>query len=430
MMMAPTLAAAPPVPHLRAGRSVDPRDFKRIRTRMLLEFCKWDPQVGDVSTLCPFPLILPQSEWREICAAAEAMTRETLAMEERLLGRPDLYAHLGLSRQLRRLMERAPHERLTPAACRVMRFDFHPTPEGWRVSEVNSDVPGGFAEASAFPALVAGHVSTASPAGDPGARYADVLAGVAAEHGGAIALVAAPGYMEDQQVIQGLARRLRERDVPASLTDPQSLEWRGRRAFLGRGPGDAGGTPPGAIVRFYQGEWLAGLRPSVSRHLFVGGETPVANPGCAILSESKRLPLVWEDLAVACPTWKRYLPDTRDSRDVRWTSDDGWLLKTAFCNTGDSVTVRELLPDRIWARRRFDIWSHPCQWVAQRRFSTTPVDTPAGAMFPCLGIYTIDGQACGIYGRLSSTPVVDYSAMDVAVLVERTREENQHNDTQ
>ena len=82
-----TMAAAPSVPCLRAGRSVDPRDFERIRTRMMLEFCKWDPQVGDVSTLCPFPLILPQAEWRKLCVAAEAMTRETLAMEDRLIGR-------------------------------------------------------------------------------------------------------------------------------------------------------------------------------------------------------------------------------------------------------------------------------------------------------------------------------------------------------
>ena len=279
------------MPRLRAGRSVVPY-FARIRTRMMLEFCKADPQVGDVSTLCPFPLILPQSEWREICAAAEAMTRETLAMEDRLLGRPDLYAHLGLSRPLRRLMEHAPHEHLTPAACRVMRFDFHPASEGWRVSEVNSDLPGGFAEASAFPALIAEHVSAASPAGDPGAEYANLLAGVATER--AVRSLSSPlRDMEDQQVIQGLARRLRERDVPTSLTGPQSLEWRGRRAFLKHEPSGArGGTPLAAIVRFYQGEWLAGLRRSVSRrHLFVG-ETPVANPGCAILSESKRLPLV------------------------------------------------------------------------------------------------------------------------------------------
>ena len=35
---------------------------------------------------------------------------------------------------------------------RLMRYDFHPTVGGgWAVSEVNSDVPGGFAEASLMP---------------------------------------------------------------------------------------------------------------------------------------------------------------------------------------------------------------------------------------------------------------------------------------
>src|SRR5699024_9599324 len=36
---------------------------------------------------------------------------------------------------------------------RLMRFDFHPTTQGFKVSEVNSDVPGGFAEASLMPDL-------------------------------------------------------------------------------------------------------------------------------------------------------------------------------------------------------------------------------------------------------------------------------------
>jgi hypothetical protein len=60
----------------------------------------------------------------------------------------------------------------SPAACRIMRFDFHLTSEGWRVSEVNSDVPGGFAEAGASAAMVAENVSLA---GDPAAAYVDTL---------------------------------------------------------------------------------------------------------------------------------------------------------------------------------------------------------------------------------------------------------------
>jgi hypothetical protein len=39
-------------------------------------------------------------------------------------------------------------------------------------------------------------------------------------------------------------------------------------------------------------------------------------------------------------------------------------------------------------------------------------------MYPCIGVFTIAGRACGIYGRLSRSPVVNYTAADVAVLVE------------
>jgi hypothetical protein len=55
--------------------------------------------------------------------------------------------------------------------------------------------------------------------------------------------------------------------------------------------------------------------------------------------------------------------------------------------------------------------------VAQRRFAALPVETPAGPMFPCLGVYTVDGQAAGIYGRLAAKPLIDYAAVDVAILV-------------
>ena len=36
-----------------------------------------------------------------------------------------------------------------------MRFDFHFTRDGWRISEVNSDVPGGLNESSGFERLMA-----------------------------------------------------------------------------------------------------------------------------------------------------------------------------------------------------------------------------------------------------------------------------------
>jgi hypothetical protein len=41
-----------------------------------------------------------------------------------------------------------------------------------------------------------------------------------------------------------------------------------------------------------------------------------------------------------------------------------------------------------------------------------------GARHCCLGVYTIDGRAAGIYGRMAPRPLIDDRAEDVAVLVE------------
>lgn len=65
-----------------------------------------------------------------------------------------------------------------------------------------------------------------------------------------------------------------------------------------------------------------------------------------------------------------------------------------------------------------ELWWRPGKWVVQRRFVTRGIQTPLGEMFPCLGVYVVDGEVAGIYGRLSRGAVVDYAAMDVAVLVE------------
>jgi hypothetical protein len=264
--------------------------------------------------------------------------------------------------------------------------------------------------------MFAEHVGDASPAGDPAQAYADALADIATREGGAVALLSAPGFMEDHQVVANLARLLRRRGAAAYPAQPHHLLWRDGRASLAA----AWHTGPvSAVVRFYQGEWLSRLRDRTGwRHLFAGGVTPVANPGVAILSESKRLPLLWDELGVDVPTWRRYLPETCDPRDVPWRHDESWLLKTAFCNTGDSVTLRTSTPPKQWLKTLFDVCVNPRDWVAQRRFETLPIDTPDGVGFPCVGVYTIDDRACGAYGRISSRPVVRYDATDVAMLID------------
>jgi hypothetical protein len=310
------------------------------------------------------------------------------------------------------LADKAP---LTPPAGRVFRFDFHLTTEGWRISEANSDVPGGYSEASHFTALLARHFPQLRPAGDPGGMWAEALADSAGP-GGVVVLLSAPGLIEDHQVNAFLATTLEEHGCRAHLAKPEQIVWRDRIAYL-EGAWYRG--PAAALVRFYQAEWLVRLQASCEWSRFIrGGRTPVANPGLAAISESKRFPLLWDQLSTSLPTWRALLPETRDPRRAPWEHDEGWLLKTTMCNTGEAVAIRELLDARQWRRiRRAARW-FPSRWVAQRRFQSMPLPTPLGPRHLCVGVYTVNGRAAGAYARLAAKPLIDCTAADAALLLE------------
>ena len=261
------------------------------------------------------------------------------------------------------------------------------------------------------------HYSGTRTAGDPAATWADTIG--AAAVGQNIGLLAATGFMEDQQIMAYLASLLVRRGFTPHLIGPRNLVWKDDRAYL-RSRMHCG--PLGAIVRFYQAEWLAASSPRYWWPMMLfGGRTPVANPAPAVLSESKRFPLVWSEIKTALPTWRALLPETCDPRDAPWARDESWLLKTAICNTGDTVVIRPLLTQNQWRRVRREVRWRPSHWVAQRRFSPTALDTPVGKVYPCFGVYTINGRACGVYGRFSPKPLIDFAAIDVAVLIEEPR---------
>jgi len=398
---------------LRAGPAIEPRTFAGIRRRAVLDGCKWDPQVGDVSTLAPFPLLMRAGVWRRLATWADQLTTETLAAEMEVLEKPQLLDHLGLPRSLCKVLKGAGP--LTSAAARAMRFDFHFTKEGWRISEVNSDVPGGFTESSFFTSMIAAQCPTLRTAGDPAGAWLNAVMRAAGGRG-VVVLLAAPGYMEDQQIMAFLAARLRERGCQACLANPTQIAWRDGAAHL-KTSWHCG--PAGALVRFYQGEWLARLPKRFAwEHFFRGGRTPIANPGVAVISESKRLPLLWDRLRTSMQTWRTLLPETRELREAPWHDDEGWLVKSALSNTGDDVSIRALLTPREWRAVRWAAHLHPGRWLAQRRFESLPIETPVGSMHACVGVYTIDGRAAGAYGRLAHKPVIDYAAVDAALLLE------------
>jgi len=410
--------ARPTVLPLRAGGSIAVSEFATVRRRAVLEGCKWDPQVGDIDTLADFPLILRRVEWTRLASLSEQLAVETLNAELEIVSRATLLDKLGLPRRV--LAALRTNAVLTPAAVRTMRFDFHFTTEGWRISEVNSDVPGGFTEASFFTKMMAQHFPSLCAAGNPANAWADAIAETAGG-AGKVGLLSAPGYMEDHQIMAYLARHLRQRRCETHLANPRQITWRDGHACLDtewfRGSLDV-------VVRFYQGEWLAALPKSCGwRHFFRGSRTPMANPGLAVISESKRFPLVWDQLKMQLPTWQRLLPETRAPQDAPWRKDDSWLIKSAMSNTGDDVCVRALMTERDWRRSRWRVWLQPSQWLAQRRFESIPLETPRGQMHACIGVYTVNGRAVGAYARLAPRPLIDFAAVDVALLVEEDHDE-------
>lgn len=398
---------------LRAEAALDAEVIIKIRRRAALDGCKWDLQVGDVTTLAPFPLVIDRVLWNQLAAKAERLAAEAVAAEMEIVKRPDLFRLLGLPKRLQDLL--AEDVELTPTAGRVIRFDYHLTTDGWKISEANSDVPGGFTEASHFTQLIAEHYPNLQPAGYPAEQWSHELA-MAAGAKGEIGLLSAPGYMEDHQVIAFLAAHLQVHGCRTHLAKPEQLSWQDGVAHLNtrwhRGPLDV-------IVRFYQAEWLSRLPVETGwKRLFRDGRTRVANPLLAVISESKRFPLVWKCLSTSLETWRASLPETRDPRDAPWTKDDDWLVKTAFCNTGDTVSVRQWMRPEDWWQTRMNVHLFPGKWVAQRRFNSVPIPTPIGMRHVCIGIYTVNGRACGAYARLSENPIINFEAVDVALLLE------------
>jgi glutathionylspermidine synthase len=393
----------------RPAAPVEPGAFAAVRRRAIFDCCKWDPQVEDVATLAPFPLLLEPQAWEELAGLAEALAAEAAAAEEELLERPGLHRLLGLPRAVERALAAARRRGASPGVARVVRFDFHWTEGGWRISEANADVPGGFNEASGFARLMAPHYAGAAPAGDP----AEALA-AATPPGAAVALAHATAYADDRQVMVFLAREIAARGRVPVLVAPDHLRWPGGRA---RVEADWFAGEVAAVLRFFPAEWLPNLpRACGWKHFFRGGATPLANPASALLVQSKRFPLVWDRLAARLPTWRALLPPTCDPRDAHGPSED-WVLKPALGRVGDGVGLAGALPPADLARIRRAARRHPRWWAAQRRFAAAPLAVAGEPVYPCVGIFTVAGRAAGAYGRVARRPLVDHLARDVAVLV-------------
>lgn len=396
---------------LRCSRTLTPEEYSELRRRAIFECCKWDVQLGDSPTLAPYALLIEPSEWRFLARLAERLTDEILALEVELIDRADLHGMLGLGTKLRRALR--PPTTSASRHLRVMRFDFHPTGEGWRLSEVNTDVPGGFVEGAGVTKIWAELMVGTDAPGDPAQALCDALERRCTA--GRIALVHATGYSDDRQVMTFLMSRLAQRRFACSLVAPDKIMWKDDLAI-----DSLSAHVFDAIVRFYPAEWLPNLGNCGWRRFFASSRTVLCNPAMALLSQCKRNPLVWSWMSstknmLLC----KYIPETMDPRTMLalGAPADDWVLKPAFGRVGEDIAMPGVTSPARFQLLHRRAAHRPAAWVAQRRFNALSITSSDGPLFPCIGIFTVDGRTAGCYARVSRIALIDACAQDTALLL-------------
>lgn len=398
--------------------SIPEHQYNDYRLDAIFNCYKWDPQFLDHNTIAKHVLLIGEEEHRELEDLAEKLAYETVQAEIMLNENLTLAKPLALPKRIHR--ELTGMKNYQPGShIRLMRFDFHPTTEGrWAVSEVNSDVPGGFAEASLLPKLAAGlfedqHYEYKN--------YGDIIANAIAakvKPGGTIMLIHCTSYSDDRQVMQFLGDQLMARDFTVIYAAADHLRFEHKEAFSIL---DGNEGKIDAIFRFTPLEWLIEIKPKRWSGYF-DTITPSCNHPIAIFAQTKRFPLVWEVLekqGLQFTTWRELLPETHEVADVK--GEEGYIYKPVYGRVGEKISIKEACRGDEYERIMADVKRHPKQYLAQKRFSSKPLVSDEGEQFHvCLGVFCVDGRAGGYYARISKTPRIDSHAADLPVLIERT----------
>jgi len=391
--------------------------YDDYRLEVIFGAYKWDPQVYDTNTISKNILFLSPETADLLGNLAERLAAETMLTEEALSENHKLAARLGIPRSILRGLKLIKGYR-RENHVRLMRFDFHPTDNGWAVSEVNSDVPAGMAEASILPAIALKYGAGGTEGGDVVKSICEAYAPLVPANG-RIAFVHATAFVEDTQMMRCLASAFERRGFEAVYAAPNQIGRQGDRA-VSLVSGTEGGID--GIVRYFPVEWLRNYSGFYKWKGYFTSALPSCNHPIALYSQSKRVPLVWAQLGVPCPTWRELLPETVEPRSVK-RMDKGFIYKPAMGRVGSGITIPEALTAKEYAKYTKAARRFPKHWVAQRRFNSIPLMDGQGEEYHlCLGVFTVNGKRAGFYARTSRLPRVDEKAIDTPVLIDKETE--------
>lgn len=406
-----------------------PRDkYDEYRLTLMFDCYKWDPQFLDHNTVAKYALVITQEEHEKIKELTEKLDKETRMAEMFLNQHLELTKPLALPRKMKKevaLMKNYDPEK----HVRLMRYDFHPTGDGgWAVSEVNSDVPGGFAEGSLMPqaaidVIEAESLNCAENTIERKYSYknfGDNLVSAIQRKvpaGGRVVLVHCTSYSDDRQVMQFLGDKLQGLGFQVIYAAADHLRFKDQKAtsILDGNEGEVD-----AIIRFSPLEWVSDMKPKHWEGYF-DTTTCSCNHPIAIFAQTKRFPFVWDMLeqnGISMATWRELLPETLEVKDAK--GKEGYIYKPVYGRVGEMIGIKEACEADEYKQILREVKLMPKNYLAQKKFISQSLEGENGEQFHvCVGSYTVDGKHAGYYARISDTPRIDSNAADIPVLIER-----------
>lgn len=398
-----------------------PKDqYEEYRLNAIFDCYKWDPQFLDHNTLAKYVLVLKESEYQELVHLTEELDQETLKAEE-FLNRNLKYARkLALPKKIYHELKKMKNYD-SKKHIRLMRYDFHPTrDQGWMISEVNSDVPGGFAEASLLPLLAIKTLRLNNHYYS--INFGEILAKAISKKvkkNGVIMFVHCTSYSDDRQVMQCIGDLMETYGFKSIYGASDHVKFINKEAFSIL---DGYETKIDGIFRFTPLEWLIDVKPKTWSGYF-DTITPSCNHPIAIFAQTKRFPLIWDLLEknnISLENWKRLLPKTVEVKKAK--ENEEYIYKPACGRVGEKISIREACEEDEYKSILKDVKRHPKKYLAQKKFHSKPLKSPDGKYFHvCIGSYTVEGKQAGFYARISEKPRIDSNAADIPVIIERNK---------
>lgn len=391
--------------------------YNEYKLDVMLDCYKWDPQFCDNNTVAKYALVLSEKEHEELKLLTEKLIKETTEAENFLNKNLKYTKALEIPNKFRSDIKSMKNYN-PDKHIRLMRFDFHPTLENkWAVSEVNSDVPGGFAEATLMNRKSLEYLSNENYYA---ISFGDFLADAIKKkvrQGGRIMLVHCTSYSDDRQVMQFFGDKLSGMGYEVIYAAADQLKFENGKAIsiLNNREGEVDG-----IIRFSPLEWVADMKTK-NWHGYFDTETVSCNHPIAIFAQTKRFPFVWdllESKGIDLSTWRELLPETLEVNDKK--VDDKFIYKPVYGRVGENISIKEACKDDEYKKILEDVKRHPKKYLAQKKFNSRPLTNEDGEEFHvCIGSYGVENSHAGYYARISRSPRIDSYAADIPVLIEK-----------